>query len=47
MSDQIDVSQQALINGIGCLLVILPLFILYMIAQKAFVESIERSGLVG
>ena len=47
MSDQIDVSQQALVNGIGCLLVIVPLFILYMIAQRAFVESIERSGLVG
>ena len=47
MSDQIDVGRQTLINGIGCLLVILPLLILYMIAQKAFVESIERSGLVG
>lgn len=35
------------INNIGCLLVIIPLLILYAFTQKAFVEGVERSGIVG
>lgn len=31
----------------GCLITILPLIILYIFAQKFFVEGIERSGIVG
>ena len=31
----------------GSLLVVLPLLILYLFAQKRFVESIERTGIVG
>ena len=46
-TDSMDMSLQMLYNSIGCLLVILPLLILYLICQKAFVESIERSGIVG
>lgn len=43
----LDQSYSVLLNSIGCLLVILPLLILYIFAQRAFVESIERSGIVG
>ena len=31
----------------GILLVILPVLILYGIAQKQFIEGVERSGIVG
>jgi multiple sugar transport system permease protein len=31
----------------GCLLVILPLLIMYIFAQRFFTESIERTGIVG
>lgn len=46
-ADTMDASYRALYNGIGCLLVILPLLIMYLFAQKAFIESVERSGIVG
>jgi len=35
------------INSAGTLLMILPLIIIYIIAQRSFVESINRSGIVG
>jgi len=38
--------ESAIQNTCG-LLVILPLFIIFMFAQRAFVEGIERSGIVG
>lgn len=31
----------------GCILVILPILILYIILQRQFTESIERTGIVG
>ena len=31
----------------GCILVLLPLVIMYIFAQKQFTESIERTGIVG
>jgi multiple sugar transport system permease protein len=34
-------------SNTASLLVILPLIVLYLFAQKRFVESIERSGIVG
>ena len=37
----------SLINNAGMLLVILPLLILYLFMQRYFVESIERTGIVG
>lgn len=38
--------QSAVLNTCG-ILVILPLFIIFMFAQKALVQGIERSGIVG
>ncbi|MHB8963799.1 MAG: carbohydrate ABC transporter permease [Saccharofermentanales bacterium] len=35
------------INNIAALLVILPLLVLYAFTQKMFVESMERSGIIG
>jgi len=37
----------ALISNVSALLMMLPLLLLYMIVQKQFVESIERTGIVG
>ena len=37
----------SLINNAGMILVILPLLILYLFMQRYFVESIERTGIVG
>lgn len=37
----------SLINNAGMLLVILPLLILYLFVQRYFVESVERTGIVG
>lgn len=37
----------SMMNNTGTILVILPLIIVYLFAQKYFVESIERSGIVG
>lgn len=37
----------ALLNGTGVMLLIIPLLILYLIMQKNFVQSVERSGIVG
>lgn len=36
-----------LIQNAGIVLIIFPLLILYIVAQKSFVESVSRSGLVG
>jgi ABC-type maltose transport system permease subunit len=33
--------------GTGILLVVLPLFIVYLFGQKFFVQGISRSGIVG
>ena len=37
----------ALISSVSALLMMLPLLILYLFVQKQFVESIERTGIVG
>lgn len=37
----------SMVNNTGTILVIIPLFIIYFFAQRYFVESIERSGIVG
>lgn len=50
MSDQLTYVSPALVsmmNNTGTVLVILPLFLIYLFAQRYFVESIERSGIVG
>lgn len=38
---------QALIANVSALLMMLPLLIMYLFVQKQFVESIERTGIVG
>lgn len=38
---------ERLLNSTGCILVIIPLIVMYLFAQKTFVESIENSGIVG
>lgn len=37
----------SLINNAGMILVILPLLLVYLVMQRYFVESIERTGIVG
>ncbi|MBO5248960.1 MAG: carbohydrate ABC transporter permease [Clostridia bacterium] len=41
-----DEAQQMAINDTACLLIILPLLIVFLFAQRYFIQSIERSGLV-
>lgn len=37
----------SMLQNVGAVLAILPLAILYLFAQRAFVQSVERSGIVG
>jgi multiple sugar transport system permease protein len=37
----------ALVVDTGILLAILPLIIMYLFVQRYFVESVERTGIVG
>lgn len=41
-----DTAQIAAINDTACLLIIFPLLIVFLIAQRYFIQSIERSGMV-
>jgi len=41
-----DEAQLAAINDTACLLIIFPLLIVFLFAQRYFIQSIERSGLV-
>lgn len=45
--DLTDYKVLAMLRSAGVLLVMAPLMIVYLIAQRFFVESIDRSGLVG
>ena len=45
-SQQLSLQDTAVLNTCG-ILVILPLFIVFLFAQKALVQGIERSGIVG
>ena len=38
---------QSIINNAGSILVILPLFVVFILCQRYFIEGIERSGLTG
>lgn len=42
-----DVNFQAIMSNVSVILLILPILVIFLFAQKFFVESIERSGLVG
>nr|WIF88760.1 hypothetical protein QOL21_01660 [Acholeplasma laidlawii] len=37
----------ATISNVAALLMMLPLLVMYLFVQKQFVESIERTGIVG
>ena len=41
-----DEAQAMAINDVACLLIIFPLLIVFLFAQRYFIQSIERSGLV-
>lgn len=43
----IDVIGQSLINNAALLLFIMPLMLVFMFGQRYFIESVERSGIVG
>lgn len=43
----IEDGYEHLLNGTGALIIMLPLIIFYIFTQRAFVESIERGGIVG
>ena len=47
LTTPVDPSYTILLNSVGCLFVILPLILLYLWGQKHFIESIERSGIIG
>ncbi len=42
----ITTNYRSIINNTGMLLYIAPLLILYLVLQRYFVESVERTGLV-
>ncbi len=42
-----DPFYMSMVQDTGILLAILPLIIIYLFVQRYFVESIERSGIVG
>ncbi|CDN45133.1 hypothetical protein BN871_GM_00160, partial [Paenibacillus sp. P22] len=44
---QIGPNHVAMIVDTGILLAIAPLILLYLAVQRYFVESIERSGIIG
>ena len=46
-SGTVDVIGQSLLNNAAYLLFILPLLVIFLIGQRYFVESVERSGIVG
>lgn len=46
-SDSSQMLTASLVKNAGIILVIAPLLVLYLVAQKFFIQSVERSGLVG
>ena len=38
---------ESLLNNAGSVLVMLPLFLVYILCQRYFIEGIERSGITG
>lgn len=47
MSGLVQDNFSTVINNAGMIMVITPLLIIYLLMQRYFVESIERTGLVG
>lgn len=46
-NSKVDPFYQSMVQDTGILLAILPLIIIYIFVQRYFVESIERTGIVG
>jgi len=46
-TDMINMVYESQMNSVGSILLIIPLLVVYLIAQRYFVESIERTGIVG
>jgi len=42
-----DLNFRSIMSNVGVILLILPILIIFLFAQRFFVESIERSGIVG
>ena len=42
-----NLAYQSILNSTGAILVILPLVIAYLFVQRGFIQSVERSGIVG
>ncbi len=42
-----NLAYKSILNSAGAILLILPLVIAYMFVQKLFIQSVERSGIVG
>ncbi|MBR2489803.1 MAG: carbohydrate ABC transporter permease [Clostridia bacterium] len=42
-----DLNYQAIMSNVSVILLVLPILVIFLFAQRFFVESIERSGLVG
>ncbi len=47
MSGLVEDNFNTVINNTGMIMVIMPLVIIYLLMQRYFVESVERTGLVG
>lgn len=45
--DQLDARMASMLNGVGSLLLMVPLIVLYIFTHKNLVGGIERSGIVG
>lgn len=46
-ASQADPFYLSMIQDTGILLAILPLIVIYLFVQRYFVESVERTGIVG
>lgn len=46
-TDMINMIYESQMNSVGSILLILPLLAVYLMTQRYFVESIERTGIVG
>lgn len=44
---EISLAYKSILNSAGAIMLILPLVIAYMFVQKLFIQSVERSGIVG
>ena len=42
-----DRYRQIIISNVAVILLVLPILVIFLFAQRFFVESVERSGLVG